>query len=941
MKSHILLFFSILLSLTTFAQDTSPLDFSQLDTTGRTTNIFIDQPALFSTLLEDSTAESMYGFLQKYKDFAEKDALERFDNYTDLKRLSTPHAVNETVRIVGYHTTFDILSQEAINNQFVTVAPNGIITKSQEQPIYETHSETTFAALAITKVGKTVNFYLDSNFIINTTDQLISTYEIDFGNGNGFTNVLLNTISPILYNTQGDKQITVRAIFENGDTTESSFTLKVKNGKNEQVGTRMIQADISGTIAPDLSIYPSGQNLVGLGEYEIFLGADGVLDKPIFLVDGFDPSDTRDITALYASLNYTDASNVTQNLGDRIRTEEDFDLVLLNFPRYLRLVDNSLLNINLVTDITGDGIIDINDYPSGSTLIDGGADFIERNAMTFVALIEAINLQKVGTQENVIIGPSMGGLISRFALTFMEQNNLSHETRLWVSFDSPHYGANVPIGLQLLFNYFAYGYGDVDSVKTLVEGMLRSPAARQMLVDHFDAHINSITGVDDPTSPSSGLPFIPTGAPGYRDAFQARMDAVGFPQQTRNISMTNGSGSQNPYNDTNGNPVLPGFDIIDSNIDTGDVIIFINTRAITFTEYMPAMSVNEKICDVAIQAQFFFWITQDTFEAFAESSSDSDGVDAAPGGLFDIFALSDSLGDDPVLNNFLAAMNAGYFSFIPTTSAMGLANQPDYYAAISPNDGNALNESPFDNWYMPVNNEPHVQLTQDNVIFAWDEIVNGSKGALSATLFLEGAYDTSTSLMRDNLRTSNVLPLTSPYADAAIVDVAIFNVSGDQAVVDWVWVALKDPNTLNTVAAQSALLLRDGSIVSIDGTSEVVFPITASEYRVAFYHRNHIPILSASSVSLSGITSTVNFTNDAAIFTGGVAAVKILSTNVYGMISGDVDGNYQIQTTDILNTFPLLGTAGYQVEDIDLNGQVQFIDVFSFIVFNLGRGIQF
>ena len=89
----------------------------------------------------------------------------------------------------------------------------------------------------------------------------------------------------------------------------------------------------------------------------------------------------------------------------------------------------------------------------GMTLVDGGADFIQRNAFILVKLINEINSMKVGSEQNVIIGPSMGGLISRYALRYMEQNTLDHDTRLYLSFDSPHLGANVPIGLQYLFNY--------------------------------------------------------------------------------------------------------------------------------------------------------------------------------------------------------------------------------------------------------------------------------------------------------------------------------------------------------------------------------------------------------------------------------------------------------------------------------------------------------
>ena len=48
----------------------------------------------------------------------------------------------------------------------------------------------------------------------------------------------------------------------------------------------------------------------------------------------------------------------------------------------------------------------------------------------------------------------MGGLIARYGLSFMEQNSMNHETRLYISFDSPHLGANIPVSFQYLINYF-------------------------------------------------------------------------------------------------------------------------------------------------------------------------------------------------------------------------------------------------------------------------------------------------------------------------------------------------------------------------------------------------------------------------------------------------------------------------------------------------------
>src|SRR5690606_17913121 len=177
----------------------------------------------------------------------------------------------------------------------------------------------------------------------------------------------------------------------------------------------------------DLLAYCESVSYPGTEEYVIYLSADGILDKPIFLVVGFDPCDGRDITGIYDLLGFTEGGN-SSNLGDLVR-DEGFDIVILNFPIYTRAQD--------------------------AAIIDGGVDFIERNAMLLVDLINIINAEKEGTSENVVRGPSMGALISRYALNYMENQNMNHGTRLWLSFVARHHGANVPIGLRHQFNFIA------------------------------------------------------------------------------------------------------------------------------------------------------------------------------------------------------------------------------------------------------------------------------------------------------------------------------------------------------------------------------------------------------------------------------------------------------------------------------------------------------
>ncbi len=407
--------------------------------------------------------------------------------------------------------------------------------------------------------------------------------------------------------------------------------------------------------------YDEAQAYFGEGEYEVFLDlVDGVLDQPIILLDGFDPGDSRDIGALYASLTFGG-----QNLADILRAE-GYDIVILNAPQ----------------------------YTTNGKDIDGGADYIQRNAMVLAALIEEMNAQKVGDAELVIIGPSMGGLIARYGLAYMEANSLPHETRLYISFDSPHKGANIPISLQYLINYFAQEVGDPTAL-AIVDGVLNSPAAKEMLVDQLLGHLLAgSTFEQDPTK------LLPAGAPDFRDAFQAELDDLGFPQQVRNVTMINGSGNDT----TNG---VPGAEIVNTNL-TIDALTDVDV-ALYFT---PEANQTNTVTDVTVN---FIGIPVATFAADAESPSTTDGVDSSPGGTASISEVLGDGGGNPVLIEFIEALQQDIYSFIPTMSALAI-DTDNWYG--TPNLGN----SPFVNFYIPNENEPHVTVTAASAQFALDEI---------------------------------------------------------------------------------------------------------------------------------------------------------------------------------------------------------------------------
>jgi len=424
--------------------------------------------------------------------------------------------------------------------------------------------------------------------------------------------------------------------------------------------------------------YDESQAYFGQGEYEVFLdNVDAVLDNPIIVLDGFDPGDGRDISGLYNSLSFGG-----ENLADILR-DEGYDIVILNAPQ----------------------------YSTGGKDIDGGADYIQRNAMVLVELINEMNDQKVGDAELVVLGPSMGGLIARYALAYMEQNSLDPETRLYISFDAPHRGANIPISLQYLINYLAREFNNVEAL-AIVESVLNSPAAKEMLYDHYLSHLQA--GSDFLQDPNK---LLPDGAPNFRDAFQTELDALGFPQSVRNVAMVNGSSEGT----TTGNP---GMLVVDTTLElspgvTADVVL----------RFTPEANLTNNVTSMDT---FLIGIPLNSFAADAEGFPFTDGVDASPGGTSVISAaLGGGGATNPVIVAFIDALNQDEFSFIPVISALAIDNEDDWFEAP---DIGGIHTSAFVNTYIPLVNESHVEITAASAQFALDEIRDGSLGVSEVNL---------------------------------------------------------------------------------------------------------------------------------------------------------------------------------------------------------------
>lgn len=637
------------------------------------TKILYDQVFELSkvTKHEKNVVSSNY-FKQVYHEVQRADFLKRLPVYDELKNDSKNAFFSKQIPLAILIADVETIKPIVFENQEISENNKHQFELNPTiQDAFQLHELTLMAPIVGKSKLKTVNFILTDKHIYNTTSKTIQSIYYRLNELQAWQAIQINQAFQINFDTIGKNNLTFRIIFNSGEEKLINSEIDILSHKTNQSGNEIQATSITATI-PFQGVGEAASYL-GQGEYEIYLdNVDQVLDKPIFLIDGFDPGDTRSTELIYSLLNYGTSG---ENLGDIVRNE-GFDIVVLNFPQY---------------------------SPSDGILIDGGADFIQRNAMILVELINQINAQKVGNEQNVVIGPSMGGLISRYALRYMEQNSLEHDTRLYLSFDSPHLGANVPIGFQHLFNYMAYGpLGDV-TIQDLVSQVIDSPAAKQMLLDHFRGHLQS----GSETEFNNNIQ-LPTGAPNFRNAFQNELNAMGFPSETRNVAISNGSNNGT----TTG---TPGMFVLNDYIVEASA----TQRARFDIRFTPPAGVsNQLVSRFRAQQYILFWITLLTSTANATSTSASDGFDSAPGGMFNVADFADGGSGNPTLDDFLANLEIDRFCFIPTLSSLAITN-PNWYSSVTPST-----ETPFEATFVPSINEDHVTLTEGNVEFALEEILN-------------------------------------------------------------------------------------------------------------------------------------------------------------------------------------------------------------------------
>ena len=161
-------------------------------------------------------------------------------------------------------------------------------------------------------------------------------------------------------------------------------------------------------------------------------------------------------------------------------------------------------------------------------------------------------------------------------------------------------------------------------------------------------------------------------------------------------------------------------------------------------------------------------------------------------------------------------------------------------------------------------------------------------------------------LMRDDLRSKNLIPLSEPYSGlpnfihlgdttSTLLPIETLDDKAESSVVDWVFVELRPASAPKTSLATKTLLVeRDGEVIQTDGNPIITFDsIPSGMYYVVLRHRNHLGVTTSNPLTLSPIPTEIDFTSpDSTLY--GNFSTTITSDGKYALWPGDLNGDHKV-----------------------------------------------
>lgn len=602
------------------------------------------------------------------------------------------------IPVMGMSIDYNYLSSFALDSNWIDTSDGQIFITQGQNPFLQdsifafapsTHHHTIFT--------DTLKLVFPQELFFTNKGDAVATIQIKVDDGewevlpeNGIFWIF---DGPITVGNYRDFNLDVKVTLNNGFILNSNFRIGVERADKYEaiIPLETLTADITivgSTPARGLATIIFGKNGSGV--------KNTCISKPLIIVEGIDfgteTAPTGCVNGKCGSLGFV-------------------DIQYGNNPNYPELA----MGPQFVSALVDDG------YDIFYLDFEDGATYMENNAMVLVKLINHINQNKCTNEEIVVLGVSMGGQVAKYGLSYMEHHQMHHCVRTYVSFDSPHKGANIPLGTQHLVDFLK----DEDSKQKFIYNNLLRPATKQLLLVHFDS--------------------------GEKDAlfesFQQNLSNVGnYPQITRNVSIVNGSRTGQDMGFNSGDTMMDWHWAI--KILWGAVTL----RRVEIDLYALCGDDDDYI---------FKANASGIGEKKEKAPSNCVPTDHVPGG----FRTDISDGSGPQRTSLLwglTSMSIGTINahvdhecFVPTISGLDI-NTTDYFYDIDENlfrnDIPFPSIYPFQAYYAPDDNEKHVTISSDNIAWLVAELEKNHVGLGNN---LVTTYNFGESL-KDRLPTVNV-----------------------------------------------------------------------------------------------------------------------------------------------------------------------------------------
>lgn len=460
---------------------------------------------IYNTLFMAQIREGVPGM------FSPEEFRDRWNKERKLQNMDNgdiPHIV-----LSGLYFKYSALDKDALEEGRIMVEGKqlyDVYKNGQWQNPYEEREVFAVTTPVMAVKGLEIDVSLPENLFYTNTDEE-GKLSIDFADGNGYQNISFKEVKRVKYGEEG--------------IYNWRFRLTLKNVQERYAHTYFALEAYTPIppgqcIGPPVKITATKQYLGIAGSATIQIrdsGCDGIR-KPLIVAEGFDPAIL--VPELTYGMNNIENFISSTNWGNLPNTLAEYDIIYVNW-------DDSFAHI-------------------------------QRNAYVLEEVIQWVNENKIGNEPNVVLGQSMGGLVARYALRDMEKHDKDHDTRLYISHDAPHQGANVPVGLQYMdrhiYNQFIQspllpniviainsGAAVLHDLQTVID----APSARQMLKNH----VQSNYAIDNT----------------WHNTWQTDLRDMGYPEQTRNIAISNGNHCAYPQ------PFDPGEELfsLEGNVKSG------------------------------------------------------------------------------------------------------------------------------------------------------------------------------------------------------------------------------------------------------------------------------------------------------------------------------------------------------------------------------------